>query len=92
MTEDHDAIARQVQVGFDGSSGGIEGGLEGGEGILRLKTAGAAVSLKVEEKRRHCWHVRARKNLAAHRGACREVIKERDRKSQGMRAYPSTQR
>ena len=51
MTENHDAVAGEVEVGFDAGNAGVEGRFKGGQRVFRLQAAGAAVALEV--KRRH---------------------------------------
>ena len=38
------AVARQMHVGFDAGDAGVEGGLERGQRIFRLETAGSAMA------------------------------------------------
>jgi hypothetical protein len=53
VTENRNAVARQVHVGFDAAHAGIESRLERRQRIFWLKRTGAAMALQIEQWR-HC--------------------------------------
>jgi len=51
MAKDRDSIGGQVHVGFDRGDAQVESDLESRQGVFRLETASAAMTLKFETRK-----------------------------------------
>ena len=49
MTEDGDAVARQMHVGFNAADSGVKRGLERRQRVFRMSSPSAAMALQIEQ-------------------------------------------